>query len=63
MCVFFWHCSKKKQKSLVRLNLSTRTRLNFQLTRKALKSPVKFSRKLPLNFYQSLIICLLNQWR
>jgi hypothetical protein len=43
----FWHCPKKKEKSLVRLNLSTRIRLNFRLARKALKSPIKPSRQPP----------------
>jgi hypothetical protein len=31
----FWHCPKKKEKTLVRLNLSTRESQNFRQSRKA----------------------------
>jgi hypothetical protein len=45
--VLFGIAPKRNQKSLVRLNLSARIRLNFRLARKALKSPIKPSRKPP----------------
>jgi hypothetical protein len=46
-CEFFCKNFTKPISGLVRLNLSTRIRLNFRLARKALKSPTKPSRQPP----------------